>query len=330
MRRRDFIALLACSAIQSPPSLFAQQSEQVRLIGVLIGIAKTDSDAPLRVKSFQAGLEELGWSERRNVRIVYRWVAEQDRLEESARELVTLKPDVIVASSSAVVSAILRITRTIPVVFVTASDPVGDGFVASLARPAGNATGFTNSLDTVGGKWVELLKEMAPSLTRVSVMFNRDTAPGGGRYFLQPIETAAASIGLRAVATPVVDPRQISGVLTEFARRPGGGLIVMPDNFTTVHRRAIIAHASQHRLPAIYPFRYFATEGGLMSYGADLIDLYRRTPAYVDRILRGAKPADLPVQAPTKFELIVNLKTAKELGLTAPRILLARADEVIE
>jgi putative ABC transport system substrate-binding protein len=322
--------MLACGAVQSPIAAFTQQSEQPRLIGVLIGIAEGDPSAPRRVEAFQAGLEELGWIERRNIRIVYRWGTGRDQLQALARELVALKADLIVAGSSVVVAAILRETRTMPIIFVTASDPIGDGFVASLAQPGGSATGFTNSLATVGGKWVELLKEIAPGVTRVAIMYNRDTAPTGGLYFLQPIEAAAASFGVRPFATPVPDPAQIASVLTEFAREPGGSLIVMPDTFTTNHRKAIIAQASRHRLPAIYPFRYFATDGGLMSYGADLIDLYRRTPTYVDRVLRGAKPADLPVQAPAKFELVINLKVAKELGLTAPRILLARADEVIE
>jgi putative ABC transport system substrate-binding protein len=330
MRRRDFLGLFTCGAVYAPIAAFSQQAAQLRVIGVLIAIAESDPEASRRIAAFQAGLDELGWRERRNVRIVYRLGSERDQLQRAARELVALRPDVIVASSSTVTSVILRETRTIPVVFVTASDPIGDGFVASLARPAGNATGFTHSLATVGGKWLELLKEISPGVSRVAVLFNRDTAPTGGAYFLQPIMAAAPSFGMRPFATPVHDTPQIESVLADFAREPGGSLIVMPDPFTTVNREVIIAQASRHSLTAIYPFRHFVTAGGLMSYGADLIDLYRRTPTYVDRILRGTNPADLPVQAPAKFELVVNLKAAKLLGLTAPRILLARADEVIE
>ena len=334
MRRRDllavFLALAACGAIHPPIAACAQQPDQARLIGVLIGLAEHDPSASRRVEVFQAGLEDLGWSERRNIRIAYRWATERDRLQAFAKELVALKPEVIVASSTVVVAALLRETRTIPIVFVTASDPIGDGFVTSLARPGRNTTGFTNSMATVGEKWVELLKEFAPALTRVAVMFNRETAAAGGMYFLQPIEAAAKSSGMQSFAMPVPDLAGIESALSGFAREPGGSLIVMPDHFTTVHREAIIAQASRHRVPAIYPFRYFATEGGLMAYGADLMDLYRRASAYVDRILRGAKPADLPVQSPAKFELVINLKVANELGLIIPRIMLARADEVIE
>jgi putative ABC transport system substrate-binding protein len=330
MRRRCLLALLACAAVLSPAAASAERSEQIRRIGVLIGIEETDPSAARRVEALRAGLEELGWSERRNIQIAYRWGTDRNRLEAFARELVALKSDVIVASSSFVVAAVLRETRTTPVVFVTASDPTGDGFVTSLARPGGNATGFTNSIATVGGKWVEFLKEIAPGIARVAIMFNRETAPTGGRYFLQPIDSVAASFKVEPVPAPVRDRPQIQHTLADIASKPDGSLIVMPDNFTTIHRRHIIAEASRHRLPAIYPFRYFATEGGLMSYGADLIDLYRRTPIYIDRILRGAKPADLPVLAPTKFELVINMKTVKALGLNLPRILLARADEVIE
>jgi putative ABC transport system substrate-binding protein len=330
MRRRDLLRLLAYGAVFPPLAALAEPTEQVRLIGVLIGVAESDPSAPRRVEAFRMGLEELGWSERRNIRIVYRWAAETDRLQLFVRELLALKPDVMVASSSLVASTILRESQKVPVVFVTASDPVGDRLVASLANPGGNATGFTNSLATVGGKWVELLKEIAPDVTRVAIMFNRDTAPTGGVYFLQPIRSAAASFGLRPVPTPVRDRTEIATVLAAFAREPGGSLIVMPDTFMTIHRGPIIAEAARLRMPAIYPFRYFATDGGLMSYGADLMDLYRRAPTYVDRILRGAKAADLPVQAPAKFVLIINMKAANALGLAVPRILIARADEVIE
>jgi putative ABC transport system substrate-binding protein len=244
--------------------------------------------------------------------------------------LIALRPGVIVASSGIVVSALRRENRTIPIVFVTTSDPVGAGFVASLARPDGNTTGFTNSFWSMGGKWVELLKQIAPSLARVGIIFNPDTAAGSGSYFLPSFEAASRSNAVTPVAIPVRTRESIEHALTSFGRQGAAGLIVMPDNFTAMHRSLVIAQSAEQQMPAIYPFRYFASEGGLISYGADLLDLYKRTPFYIDRILRGAKVADLPVQAPAKFELVINLKAAKALGLTVPRIMLARADEVIE
>jgi ABC-type uncharacterized transport system substrate-binding protein len=313
-----------------PLSAIAQQAERMRVIGVLIGLAESDPDIPLRTARFEQGLRELGWIEGRNVRLHYRFAEDSSRLQALARELVALQPDLIVASSRLVVFALLRETQTVPIVFVTSADPVGDRFVASLVRPGGNATGFTNNLPSMGGKWLELLKEIAPGIKRVGVMFNPDTAPGSGSYFLQPIEAAAALIDVRPFAMPVRSPADIESAFAGFEGKVAHGLVVTPDNFTAVHRGLIIAQAAQHRVPAIYPFHYFATEGGLMSYGADLLDLYARTPSYVDRILRGAKPADLAVQAPAKVDLVINLKVAKALGLSVPRIMIARADEVIE
>jgi putative ABC transport system substrate-binding protein len=309
---------------------FAQQPDQVRSVGMLIGLAEGDPDVPRRIAVFQQELHELGWIENRNIKLTYRLASNPEQMRAFAKELIAAQPDVVVASSSVVVAILLRETRTIPIVFVSAADPVGDGFVASLARPGGNATGFTNNLASMGGKWLELLIEVAPGTARVAVMFNSETAPGKGAFFLRPIEAAAALRSTATHAMPVRDDAEIANAIAAFGRNPGGALIVMPDNFTSVHRAQIIASAAQHRVPAIYPFRYFTTGGGLMSYGADLVDLYRRTPAYVDRILRGAKPADLPVQAPAKVELVINLKAARSFGLTVPRIMLARADEVIE
>jgi putative ABC transport system substrate-binding protein len=308
----------------------AQQSERVRVIGVLVGVAEDDSEIPHRIAGFQQGLRELGWTEGRNIRIHYRWAAEIDRMQTFAQELSALQPDVLVASSTAVVRALLRETRTTPIVFVAAADPVGDGFVASLARPGGSTTGFTNSQSSMGGKWVELLKEIARNITRVAVMFNPDAAPSGGSYFLSPLQTAAASLAVRPLATPVRNPAEIESALAALGREPGAGVVVMPDNFTSAHRELIVALAARYRVPAIYPFRYFATDRGLMSYGVDLIDLYRRIPSYIDRVLKGAKPSDLPVQAPAPAQLVINLTVAKSLDLTVPRILLARADKVIE
>ena len=329
MRRRKVLSLLAGALAPWPLSAIAQQAERMRVIGVLIGLAESDPDIPLRIARFEQALRDLGWIEGRNVRLHYRFAGD-NRLQTFARELVALQPDLIVAGSGFVVFALLRETRTVPIVFVTSADPVGDRFVASLVRPGGNATGFTNNLPSMGGKWLELLKEVAPGIERVAVMFNPDTAPGSGFYFLPPIEAAAALIDVKPLAMPVRSPADIESAFAGFERKGVHGLVVTPDNFTAVHRGLIIAQAAQHRVPAIYPFHYFAKEGGLMSYGADLLDLYARTPSYVDRILRGAKPADLAVQAPAKVDLVINLKVAKALGLSVPRIMIARADEVIE
>jgi putative tryptophan/tyrosine transport system substrate-binding protein len=330
MRRRDILAIFAGTAVPWPLLALAQQAERLRVIGVLIGVTENDPTNPPRIEAFQRGLQDLGWIEGRNTRIHYRWAADADRMRTFAQELVALQPDVLVASSTPTVAALLRETRTMPIVFVTASDPVGDGFVENLVRPGGNATGFTNNLSSMGGKSLELLREIAPTISHAGVMFNPDTAPSGGSYFVPPLEAAATSLAVRPIAIPVRNPTEIESAFAAIGREPGGGLIIMPDNFTTVHRGLIVALAARHRVPAIYPFRYFATDGGLMSYGADLIELYRRTPSYVDRILKGANPAELSVQAPTKLELVINLKVAKTLGLTVPRIMLARADEVIE
>ena len=330
MRRREVMAVLAGALAFWPRLGAAQPAERVRVIGVLIGLAETDPEISARRAVFEQGLRDLGWVEGRNIQTHYRFADETDRIEVLAKELVSLQPDVIVASSGLVVFALLRETRTTPIVFVTTADPVGDGFVASLARPGRNATGFTNNLSSMGGKWLELLKEIAPRVERVAIMFNPGTAPSGGSYFLPPLEAAAASIAVKSLAMLVRSAAEIEPALEALGREPGGGLIVMPDNFTSVHRGLIVAQAAKHRVPAMYPFRQFATEGGLMSYGADLLDLYRRVPSYVDRILQGAKPADLPVQAPAKIDLVINLKTAKALGLTVPRLLIARANEVIE
>jgi putative ABC transport system substrate-binding protein len=329
MTRREIFIFLAGAALIGPAAAVAQP-ESIRTIGVLIGISETDPEAPRRAAALRQGLQELGWVDGQNIRVLYRWASEPDRIQALAQQLVELKPDVIIASSSLVVAALLRESRTTPIVFVTASDPIGDGFVVSLDRPGGKATGFTNNLASMGGKWIELLRDVVPGFARAAVLFNPETAPGSGSYFLRPIEAAAASLSVKTLAAPVRDPAQVETALADIGREPGGGVIVLPDNFTAVHRAAIISLAARYRVPAVYPFRYFATDGGLISYGADLMDLYRRSPTYVDHILRGANPADLPVEAPRKIELVINLKAAKSLGLTVPRIVLARADEVIE
>jgi putative ABC transport system substrate-binding protein len=267
----------------------------------------------------------------RNVRIDTRWAAgDVARIRTLAKELVALQPDVILARGAPVTIALLQETRTVPMVFVVVSDPVGDGIVASFAHPGGNATGFTNVEASLGGKWLEVLKEIAPGVARVAVMFDPKTSAGGGSYYLRLVEGAAASIAVQMIATPIQDAAEIERAMDVFSREPNGGLLVMPDVTTNTHRELIIATAARHRLPAVYPFRNFVAEGGLASYGVDIPDLYRRAATHVDRILRGAKPSELPVQAPVKFELALNLKTARALGLEVPPMLLARADEVIE
>jgi putative tryptophan/tyrosine transport system substrate-binding protein len=329
--RREFITLLGGAAAAWPLAARAQQSDQVRRVGMLIGYAENDPETKARVAAFREELERLGWTEGRNVRIDYRFApASPDQARLFAKELVALRPNVLVGNSTPASVALLRETRTIPLVFVGVSDPVGSGLVASIARPGGNTTGFTNFEPSLTGKWLELLKEIAPGIVRVAVIFNPKTAPGGGSFFLGPFEAVARSFAVEPIAAPVSDGAQIEGALAAIWRDSGGGLIVMPDAFTTVHRKAIIALAAQHRFPAIYPYRYEVVDGGLMSYGVDTVDLLRRAGSYVDRILKGEKAGDLAVQAPVKFNLVMNLKTAKALGLTVPLTLQASADEVIE
>jgi putative ABC transport system substrate-binding protein len=305
-----------------------QSVGRLRDIGVLMGLAETDPGVPRRVAIFREALQALGWIEGHNIRVHYRSAIEADRLRELGNELVALQPDVIVAASSIIASTLLRETRTIPVVFVTASDPIGDGFVASLVQPSGNATGFTGNLSSLCGKWVELLQEIAPGTTHITAIFNPDSAPAGGSYFLPSLQTATASAPLGLEVAPVHQLTDIESVLA--TRNPGGGIVLLPDQFTFAHRESIVELAARHRVPAIYPFRCFADAGGLISYGIDLLDLYRRVPSYVHRILNGARPADLPVQSPTKIELVINLRVARTLGLAVPQIMLVRADEVIE
>jgi ABC-type uncharacterized transport system substrate-binding protein len=332
VRRRDFIKVIARSAVAWPLAARAQQGAiGMRQIGVLLPFAENDAETRAHVEIFRKQLQQLGWTEDRNVRIVLRWGAgDIGRIRTLANELVALRPDVILGRSTPVTKAILRETTTIPIVFVVVSDPVGDGIVASIARPGGNVTGFTNVEASLGGKWLEVLKEISPTIARVAVIFDPKTSPGGGTYYLRLVENAAASVAIKAISTPVHDAGAIKLAIDAFAHGPGGGLIVLPDVTTGANRALIVALAARHRLPAVYPFRYVTAEGGLASYGEDVGDLYRRAATYVDRILRGEQPRDLPVQAPTKFELVINLKTAKALGLTVPPALLSRADEVIE
>jgi len=329
MRRREFIAILGGAAAGWPLSARAQQSNRPRLVGALFAMAPSDPEAEMRVKAFESGLRELGWVEGRNMRLEYRWAPRDlGLLLSQATELVSLGPDVILATGTPVVAA-LRQGNPPPVVFVQVTDPIGNGFVPNLSRPGGYLTGFTSFEFTVGSKWLEALKHVAPAVQRVALIFNPDTAPFA-HLFWQPVVEAAPAFDVEPIQTPVRDASEIKHAIETFAREVNGGLMVLPDVSTTSYRDLIIALAARHRLPAIYPFRYFAASGGLMSYGSDLADVYRRAAAYVDRILKGVAPGDLPVQAPSKFELVINLKTANALGLTVPPLWLGRADEVIE
>ena len=329
MGRREFIKVIAGSTAVWPLTARAQQSEPKRRIGVLMGLAADDPEGQDRIAAFEQGLQQLGWTNGRNLQIDYRrGGGETGSTQKYADELVALAPDVILASGGTVVGPLLQATRTVPIVFTQTPDPVAAGFVASLARPGGNATGFTTSEYGVSGKWLELLKEIAPGVNRVAVL--RDpTIPSGIGQFAS-LQSVAPSFAVELSPVNVRDASEIERDITTFARGSDRGLIVTSSGLAAVHRQLIIRLAARYRLPAIYSYRYFATSGGLNSYGPDPIDQYRRAAGYVDRILKGEKPADLPVQAPTKYELAINLKTAKALGLPVGPKLLARADVVIE
>jgi putative ABC transport system substrate-binding protein len=328
VKRREFITLLGGAAAW-PVAARAQQREQMRRIGVLMNLGSDDAEGQARNAAFLQGLQELGWTVGRNVRIEYRWGAgDAELFRRHGLELVALAPDVILAGGGAVVPSLLQATRTIPIVFTLTPDPVGAGFVESLARPGGNATGFTIFEYGISGKWLELLKEIAPHVTRAAVI--RDPAIAAGLGLWGAIQSVAPSLGVELRPLGVRDAGEIERVVTAFARSSNGGLIVTGSTLATVHRELITTLAARYRLPAVYPQRSFVTVGGLISYGPDSIDPYRQAAGYVDRILKGEKPSDLPVQAPTKYELVINLKTARALGLEVPPMLLARADEVIE
>lgn len=330
MKRREFIGLIGGGALTAASAALAQQS-RVKRVGILMGYAQGDPDTQARMTAFRAELEQLGWKDGHNVEIAYRFgVGEIDRVRDYAKELVGLKPDVIVCETTPTLRAVADQTSTIPIIFVSVTDPISNGFVADLAHPGGNITGFTNFEPTMGGKWIELLKKIAPASRRVGVIFNPETAPGGGGIFLNSVAASAPALQVELLPIPVHSDDEIRQALTGLGREPGGGLIVMLDVFTAVHRPAIIAQAAAERVPTVFPWRFGATDGGLVSYGVDVTDLHRRAAGYVDRVLKGAKSADLPVQQPTKFELVINLKTAKALGIEVSPTLLATADEVIE
>ena len=329
MRRRDFITLLVGAAATWPVASRAQQPERVRRIGVLMSLAADDKEGQARLAAFLQRLQELGWIDGRNVRVDTRWGAGVgERARKYIAELVALSPDVILASGGSLVEPLLQATRTVPIVFTQTPDPVGAGFVESLARPGGNATGFSNVDYGMGGKWLELLKQIAPNLTRVAVIRDPSTPQGIGQF--SAVHSLAPSLRLDVIPVNAREPGEIERLIPVIAQTPNSGLIVTGSNFAIVHRELIVKLANQYKLPAIYPLRLFAPDGGLICYGAEAIEPHTRAASYVDRILKGEKTADLPVQTPTKYELVINLKTAKALGLSVPPSLLAQANEVIE
>jgi ABC-type uncharacterized transport system substrate-binding protein len=329
MQRRKFLTLLGGSVAASTVAARAQQTSQVRRIGVMISLAENDPEAQANGVALREGLEKLGWIQGRNIQIDYRWgVGDPARARVAVKELLALSPDLIMPATTQMLAAAKEAAGSVPIVFVNISDPVGTGFVASLARPGGNVTGFTNFEYAMGEKWLQTLKEIAPQVTRIAIVANPKN-PNTALY-LGALEPAAKTFGLQLTVTPVNDAAEIERTVAAYAGDPNSGLLVMPDPLTITHRELIVALAARYRLPAAYPYRFFATSGGLMSYGIDRVDLYRRAAVYVDRVLKGAKAGELPIQQPTKFELTINLKTAKALGLTIPLPLLGRADEVIE
>jgi putative ABC transport system substrate-binding protein len=329
MRRREFIALIG-SAVAWPFAARAEQPEQMRHIGVLMAYAKGDREGQVWVAALRHGLEKLGWVEGRNIQVIYGWAAADAEMRERiSKEFVAARLDLILTQNTPTTEAMVQQTRTIPIIFANVSDPVGSGFVASFSRPGSNVTGFINFVGSVGSKWLELLKEIAPRVNHVAFLFNPVTAPFA-EYYIGPFRIAGRSFGVEPITAPVRNVAELESTVAALAREPNGALIVMPETFLNVHRAQVLSLAARYRLPAAYPYRVFARRGGLLSYGTDPHDNFRRAATYVDRILKGEKPADLPVQAPTKYELVINLKTAKALGLTVPLTLLMRADEVIE
>jgi putative tryptophan/tyrosine transport system substrate-binding protein len=329
LKRRTFITLLGGSAVAWPLAAQAQQGERVRRIGLLMAWAESDPEAQPRLAAFMTTLRERGWIDGRNCRIELRWSAgDLERMDRDAKELIASTPDVILAMTNQMVETVHKLTRTIPIVFVQVSAPVESGWVASMARPGGNMTGFTTFEPSMSGKWVELLKEIAPGILRMVVLMHPET-PVQVAYW-RAAQSAAPSLGVQVTAAHVHDRDEVEHAITTFAGQTGGGLVVFPHAITATNRNLIVELAAKHRLPAIYPFRFFPSAGGLLSYGIDQVEQWRPAARYVDRILRGEKPADLPVQAPSKFELVINLKTAKALDLDVPLHLQQLADEVIE
>src|SRR5271170_3692122 len=331
MRRRDFITLVGGAAATWPLAARAQPDERMRHVGVLMAFNENDPRATVWLSRFTQGLTELGWADGHNLLMDVRWAGDDvDRMRMFAKQLVNLQPDVILAFGTPVTAALQRETRTIPIVFVIVSDPVGEGFVAGLSHPGGNITGFHYSEASIGGKWLEFLVQIAPGVNRAAMIFNPDTAAGHGKYYLPAFEAAARSLKVTPISAPVHNVAELETVITALRREPASGFVGMGDFFLYNNRAAFLSLAAQNRVPAVYPWSDFAHAGGLLSYGPDLEDIVRRAAPYVDRVLHGAKPAELPVQVPVKFELVINLKTAKTLGLTVPQTMLVAADEVIE
>jgi putative tryptophan/tyrosine transport system substrate-binding protein len=328
MKRRELIALV-CGAAAWPLAALAEQAERMRRVGVLMAYAESDQEAKTRVAMFRERLQELGWTDGRNIQLNICWATGSEKISRFAQELAASQSDVILSSTTPTTKALLRQTRTIPIVFATVADPIGSGFVTSLPRPGGNTTGFTNIEGSMAGKWLELLKQIAPRVDRVALLFNPATAPYA-QIYIDPFRNAAAALAVEAIVTPVGDTSELEAAVAALASAPNGGLMLMPGPFMSNRSEQITMLTARHRLPAVFPFRYYAELGGLLSYGSDQHDNYRRAAAYVDRILRGDKVGELPVQAPVKFALTINLRTAKALGLTFPPELLAQADEVIE
>ena len=329
MRRREFIALLGGVAAAWQSTARAQQAEGLRRIGALISGGENDPDSKARISAFQGELEKLGWIEGRNVRIDRRFSAGDDgRLRASAAELVNTAPEVIATNGTQATAILRQLTSTIPIVFTNVADPVASNFVATFAHPAGNITGLTSEEYSLAGKWLSILKDLAPGVARVLVLYNPDNPNWAG--YLRTIEAAATSLAVSVGSARVTTSEEIARNVETFTREPGAGMIVVPSGFTSINREAIVALSIRHRLPAVYPYSYYAFSGGLLSYGSNFEDSYRRAAHYVDRILRGAKPGDLPVEAPTKFELVINLKTAKVIGLAIPRSVLVRANDVMQ
>jgi putative ABC transport system substrate-binding protein len=331
MRRRSFIALLGSTIVMGSLTAHARQSGRMRRIGVLMSYPETDPDAQAFLAAFREGLQKLGWMEHSNIRIDVRWTtpADAEAMQRAATELVALQPDLLLGHTTTASVALQKQTRTIPIIFAWVSDPIGSGLVASFPRPGGNVTGFMVMEPTMAGKWLELLHEIAPRVARVAFLYNPATATYA-EYYLKPFKAVAPSLGLDPIASPVHDATELEAVIASQARQPNGAIIVMPDTFTDAHRAEITSLAARYRLPAVCPFRFYAEVGCLLSYGNEAIDNFRRAAQYADRILKGEKPSDLPVQAPVNFVLTINLKTAKSLSLDVPALLQQRADEVIE
>ena len=330
MKRREFISLVGGAAAW-PVTSWAQKADGVRRMSVLMAYAKDDPLAQREVAALQQGLTEAGWAVGHDLQIDVRWGnVDAGRLKQVASEIVALKPDVILTNTTPVTAVLKRETSTIPIVFNIVSDPVGAGFIASLSRPGGNLTGFINVEDAMGGKWLALLKEAAPSVSHAAILFNPEAAPGGGGYFLASFNAAGLKLGVKTNSAVVHNAADIERAIIDLASEPGGGLVVNADSFNAVHRKQLMELAAAHKLPAIFPGGSYASEGGLLGYGPDNVDLFARSASYVDRVLRGEKPGELPVQVPRKFDLVINLKTAKALGLTIPLTLQAAANEVVE